>query len=176
MSDTPHLDALLRELCGLDELDAQLPQAVLINLHRARLHAPLRGLACRARELPGSTREKMRELQRQLAETYGLDAQALEDGEQVMPYYHAATADDDWERRGMGGVLTVEEQDLVSAVDADWFSFDAIVWLFFLSRRELSHAYVPELIEAELVVQPNTHRMILDMAVLAAEDAAGKTS
>jgi hypothetical protein len=175
MADTPMFEALLAELCGLDEQDMQLPLPVLVNLHRARLRAPLRGLSVYAGELPLDTREGVRTLQDRLQETYGLEGGLLETQE-VLDLYGFVDNRNPWGLADANGTgLTEAEEYLIEAADADWLSFDPLVWLCFLAYPGLVGTDAFRLIEAELGVQPAAHRMILDMAALAPEPH-GKTS
>jgi hypothetical protein len=165
MSDTPRLDALLAELCGLDETEMQLPQAVLINLHRLRLRAPLTGLARYAREMGLQIPDDVERLEARLRDTYGLGSVRPADDERVGAWY-ALVEDTAWSASKLDD-LDPQEQPLFDAELDDWTNFDSVVWLYCLSRREVSSVYVPELIEAILVSRQGAHRMVLDMAALA---------
>jgi hypothetical protein len=169
MSTTPRFDALLAELCGLDELDLQLPLVVLVNLHRARLRAPLRGLVVHALAGGGELRtlDDVQRLDARLAKTHGLDEDVLGADSAVSEHYNMTREAAAWYDGGEATRLPEYERLLMRAMDEDWHSFDPVSWFFYLSCREVDEAHIPELLEAELTVQPQAHRMVLEMADLA---------
>jgi hypothetical protein len=169
MADTPHLDALLAELLGLDEVDLQLPVPVLVNMHRSQLRAPLRGLKRYSRELNVKKGWGLRELQQRLTADYGLDPHVLELDRAVLDAYSQVSDEVAWALGGSVAPLTKGERRLLVQLEDNWVSYDPLVWLFYLTCREVPQHFIPELIEAELVAQPASHRMILDMAVLGAK-------
>jgi hypothetical protein len=58
MSDHPRIRVFLARLLQLNELDAQLPLEILVNLHRTRLRAPLETLSwLERRQPPGMPRQ-----------------------------------------------------------------------------------------------------------------------
>jgi hypothetical protein len=171
MSESPHLQALLAELLGLNELDAQLPLPILINLHRPQLRAPLENLAAIAGDSWRTHDDYLdvvpRLVQRQVHDRWP----ALRNGDAWRGLHEL----DELTRLTEGEISNLSHTEFLQRAGnpeprvvkllqeslIDWRCYDPLYELHMLAWPQSQRDAICQLLEIELGLTPETRELIL---------------
>jgi hypothetical protein len=165
LADYPLTGALLRELCQLEAADEAMPLTILVNVYRGRLREPLAGLTRLFMEsYLTQTAETAKWLNDLVRERYGVDGELLQLDDDLAGLFTLAIVDEYPWNAVVEDEPEEEKAELLWAARDNWFSYDPIALLTYLTHPGIPLVPLAAVLERELELLPTAAEMVLAFA------------